>query len=198
MTRGRSGAAHRARYDSQPIRDATVPLKGGVSKSSGVPAAIVWLVVCDAHAHRTDRRRARHGCSPTPTWPRAGASFRSRHPSRCCYHQLSPGSTPRWTTSHQSDTKRTTTTRLTPRNHQLSTEAGQLQSSVDRTPPESSNPKICPVVESTTGCAYPALWAASCSNVRITNSAGFSGAKPTTMFRIPLAMSEGVVVLLSH
>ena len=41
--------------------------------------------------------------------------------------QTTDADTPRWTTSHRSDTKRTITKRLTPRLHQLSTKAGQLQ-----------------------------------------------------------------------
>src|SRR5262249_7078080 len=41
-------------------------------------------------------------------------------------------------------------------------------------------------------------WAAICWSLRMTNSAGFSGAKPTTMLTTPLFWSVGVVVSASH
>ena len=43
-----------------------------------------------------------------------------------------------------------------------------------------------------------ASWPASCWSLMTTNSAGFSGAKPTRMFTTPRLMSLWVVVSLSH
>ena len=43
-----------------------------------------------------------------------------------------------------------------------------------------------------------AVWPASCAILMITNSAGFSGAKATTMLTIPFAWSSGVVVVASQ
>ena len=42
------------------------------------------------------------------------------------------------------------------------------------------------------------VWPASCVIWIITNSAGFSGAKPTRMLTTPLSMSVWVVVVASH
>lgn len=45
---------------------------------------------------------------------------------------------------------------------------------------------------------YASAWPAICCTLMITNSAGLSGAKPTTMFTMPRLMSFWVVVSRSH
>ena len=42
------------------------------------------------------------------------------------------------------------------------------------------------------------IWPAICWILMMTNSAGFSGAKPTRMLTMPRSMSFCVVVFLSH
>src|SRR5947209_8601625 len=58
--------------------------------------------------------------------------------------------------------------------------------------------ELCHVVLLFLGMPYTSICPANCWSLITTNSAGFSGAKPTTTFTIPRSMSFCVVVSLSH